>query len=99
LWLLIVKGFQIYLQVADPGTAYGAASSVLVFLVFLYLTSMGLIVGAMSAAVIVRRSRHRGRVKRQTAALRERQTAALRERLRPRVVAPTVLESGGLDHG
>lgn len=61
LWLLIVKGFQFYLQVANPGTAYGAASSVLVFLVFLYLTSMGLIVGAMSAAVIVRESRERGR--------------------------------------
>ena len=62
LWLLIVKGFQFYLHVANPGTAYGAASSVLVFLVFLYLTSMGLIVGAMSAAVTVRGSRARGRL-------------------------------------
>ena len=62
LWLLIVKGFQFYLQVANPGTAYGAASSVLVFLVFLYLTSMGLIVGAMVAAVTVRASRERGRL-------------------------------------
>ena len=60
LWLAIVKGFQLYLQVANPGTAYGAASSVLVFLVFLYLTSMGLIIGAMCAAVIVRESRERG---------------------------------------
>ena len=57
LWLVVVKGFQFYLQVANPGTAYGAASSVLVFLVFLYLSSMSLIIGAMSAAVIVRRSR------------------------------------------
>jgi len=62
LWLVIVKGFQFYLQVANPGTAYGAASSVLVFLVFLYLTSMGLIVGAMVAAVTVRASRARGRL-------------------------------------
>jgi membrane protein len=61
LWLLIVQGFQFYLSVANPGTAYGAASSVLVFLVFLYLTSMGLILGAMVAAVIVRRCRERGR--------------------------------------
>ncbi len=68
LWLVIVKGFQFYLQVANPGTAYGAASSVLVFLVFLYLTSMGLIVGAMVAAVIVRASRARGRLQQQTAA-------------------------------
>jgi membrane protein len=60
LWLLIVQGFQFYLRVANPGTAYGAASSVLVFLVFLYLTSMGLILGAMVAAVIVRRCRERG---------------------------------------
>jgi membrane protein len=57
IWFLVVKGFQIYLQIANPATAYGAASSVLVFLVFLYLTSMGLIVGAMSAAVIVRQAR------------------------------------------
>jgi uncharacterized BrkB/YihY/UPF0761 family membrane protein len=54
---MVVKGFQVYLQVANPGTAYGAASSVLVFLVFLYVSSMGLIVGAMCAAVIVRQSR------------------------------------------
>lgn len=60
LWLLIVQGFQFYLSIANPGTAYGAASSVLVFLVFLYLTSMGLILGAMVAAVIVRRCRERG---------------------------------------
>lgn len=62
-WLAIVRGFQVYLQVANPGTAYGAASSVLVFLVFLYLTSLGLIVGAMTAAIIVRGSRERGRMK------------------------------------
>jgi membrane protein len=60
LWLLIAQGFQLYLSVANPGTAYGAASSLLVFLVFLYLTSMGLILGAMVAAVIVRRCRERG---------------------------------------
>ena len=60
LWLLIVQGFQFYLSVANPGTAYGAASSLLVFLIFLYLTSMGLILGAMVAAVIVRRCREKG---------------------------------------
>lgn len=57
IWLAVVKGFQFYLQIANPGTAYGAASSVLVFLVFLYVSSLGLIVGAMIAAVSVRRSR------------------------------------------
>jgi membrane protein len=57
LWMMVVRGFQIYLQIAQPGTAYGAASSVLVFLVFLYLSSMALIIGAMVAAVLVRQSR------------------------------------------
>ena len=68
LWLAIVRGFQVYLQVANPGTAYGAASSVLVFLIFLYLTSMGLIIGAMVAAIVVRKSRERGRMKLEAAA-------------------------------
>ena len=68
IWLAIVRGFQVYLQVANPGTAYGAASSVLVFLIFLYLTSAGLIVGAMTAAIIVRGSRERGRMKLEAAA-------------------------------
>jgi membrane protein len=57
IWLIVVKGFEVYLQIANPGTAYGAASSVLVFLVFLFLTSLGLIVGAMTAAVMVRQAR------------------------------------------
>ena len=57
LWLIVVKGFQTYLHVANPGTAYGAASSVLVFLVFLYLSSMALIIGAMVAAVFFRQAR------------------------------------------
>jgi membrane protein len=59
IWLIVVKGFQVYLQVANPGTAYGVASSVLVFLVFLYVSSLGLIVGAMITAVVVRQARER----------------------------------------
>ena len=59
LWLIVGKGFQIYLQIANPGTAYGAASSLLVFLVFLYISSMGLILGALVAAVTVRQSLQR----------------------------------------
>jgi membrane protein len=54
IWLLLVKGFQVYLHFANPGSAYGAASSLLVFLVFLYLASIGLILGAMVTAVMVR---------------------------------------------
>jgi membrane protein len=57
LWFLEVRGFQIYLQFANPGTAYGAASSVLVFLVFLYVSAIVLILGGMIAAVIAREIR------------------------------------------
>jgi membrane protein len=89
LWLVVIKGFQVYLQIANPGTAYGAASSVLVFLVFLYLSSMGLIIGAMSAAVIVRQSRARGRAKLQM-------TATLHQHHAPqRAAAPAELQPGG----
>jgi membrane protein len=56
IWLLLVKGFQVYLHFTNPGSAYGAASSLLVFLVFLYLASIGLILGAMVTAVVVRNS-------------------------------------------
>ncbi len=66
LWLVVVKGFQFYLHIANPGTAYGAASSVLVFLVFLYLSSLVLIIGAMSSAVIVRESRERAQLQAMT---------------------------------
>ena len=93
LWLLVVQGFQLYLQLANPGTAYGAASSLLVFLIFLYLTSMGLIIGAMVAAVNVRRCRERGRVKLQVPA-----GGALS--IAPRSpAASSALESGGPGRG
>ena len=93
LWLLVVQGFQLYLQLANPGTAYGAASSLLVFLIFLYLTSMGLIIGAMVAAVNVRRCRERGRVKLQVPA-----GGALSLARRTPAVS-SALESGGPRHG
>ena len=57
LWFLEVRVFQFYLQFANPGTAYGAASSVLVFLVFLYVSAIVLIIGGMIAAVIAREIR------------------------------------------
>ena len=57
LWFLEVRAFQFYLQFANPGTAYGAASSVLVFLVFLYVSAIVLIIGGMIAAVIAREMR------------------------------------------
>lgn len=55
IWVALLKGFQIYLNVSNPGSAYGAASSVLLLLVFFYLTSLVLIGGAMASAVLGRR--------------------------------------------
>ena len=95
LWLLVVQGFQLYLQLANPGTAYGAASSVLVFLIFLYLTSMGLIIGAMVAAVTVRRCRERGRATRVLPA-----GAGMRTYRAPRqAIVRNALKSGSPRHG
>lgn len=93
LWLLLVQGFQLYLQIANPGTAYGVASSALVFLVFLFLTSMGLILGAMTAAVIVRRCRERAR-----ATLHVPSGAALYA-VQQQAVVRTELEPGGSRRG
>jgi membrane protein len=73
LWLAVVKGFQIYLQLAPPGTAYGAASGLLVFLVFLYVSAMVLIVGGMIAAVLAREMRDGPRPRVQSSARQGRQ--------------------------
>jgi membrane protein len=69
LWLAAVKSFQFYLQIANPATAYGAASSTLVFLVFLYVSAIVLIIGGMIAAVIAREVRE-GTILRSALALR-----------------------------
>lgn len=53
--VVLLKVFQIYLRVSNPGSAYGAASSVLLLLVFFYLMSLVLIGGAMVSAVLGRR--------------------------------------------
>lgn len=55
LWFLLVFGFSIYLQFANPGSAYGALGGLIVFLFFLYLTSIIFIIGAELNAVLARR--------------------------------------------
>jgi membrane protein len=55
LWYLLVRGFGLALDIIDPGSAYGAAGSLLVLLFFLYLSSLVFIAGAMLSAVIGRR--------------------------------------------
>lgn len=54
-WGLLVAGFSLYLTIASPGSAYGALSSVIVFLFFLYLTALILIAGAELNAALARR--------------------------------------------
>ncbi|HEU5432649.1 MAG TPA: YihY/virulence factor BrkB family protein [Thermomicrobiales bacterium] len=55
LWFAASKGFRLYLRVSDPGSAYGAANSVLILLAFLYVSSLIVIVGAMVTATLRRR--------------------------------------------
>ncbi|MEZ4521754.1 MAG: YihY/virulence factor BrkB family protein [Thermomicrobiales bacterium] len=54
-WGVLVLGFSIYLRFASPGSAYGALSGLIVFLFFLYLTSLLFLVGAELNAVLARR--------------------------------------------
>ena len=54
-WIAAVFGFQLYLRFADPGSAYGAFSSVIVFLFFLFITSVILLIGAQVNAILQKR--------------------------------------------
>lgn len=55
LWVIAVLGFKLYLALANPGSAYGAAGSVIVLLVFLYFTALIFILGAEVNAVLEHR--------------------------------------------
>lgn len=52
LWLVATAGFGIYLRFGNPGSAYGALGSVLVFLLYLYFTGAIFILGAELNAVL-----------------------------------------------
>ncbi len=54
-WGILVFGFSVYMQVANPGSAYGALGGMIVFLFFLYLTSLIFLIGAELNAVLARR--------------------------------------------
>jgi membrane protein len=54
-WGLLVLGFSLYMRFANPGSAYGALSGMIVFLFFLYLTALIFIAGAELNAVLARR--------------------------------------------
>ena len=52
LWLLATAGFGIYLQISNPGSAYGLVGSVLVLLFFLYMTGIVFLLGAELNALL-----------------------------------------------
>jgi membrane protein len=58
LWLAATWGFSLYLTFADPGSAYGVLGGILILLLFLYISSIVIIVGAEVNAVL--RSRYEG---------------------------------------
>lgn len=60
-WGILVFGFSLYLRFASPGSAYGALSGLIVFLFFLYLTSVIFLIGAELNAVLARRHDERYR--------------------------------------
>ena len=63
-WGILSLGFSLYLRFVSPGSAYGALSGLIVFLFFLYLTSLIFLIGAELNAVLARRhdSRYRAAI-------------------------------------
>ena len=55
LWVAALFGFRFYLSIASPSTTYGAFSSLIVVLFFLYITSVILLVGAEMNAILQKR--------------------------------------------
>jgi membrane protein len=55
LWVVSILGVKLYLKVADPGSAYGAAGSVIVLLFFFYVTGIVFILGAEINSILEKR--------------------------------------------
>lgn len=55
LWVVAVFGFQFYLALSDPGSAYGAFGGLIVFLFFLYISGLIFLLGAELNAVLQKR--------------------------------------------
>ncbi|HEX3723429.1 MAG TPA: YihY/virulence factor BrkB family protein [Nitrolancea sp.] len=55
LWFIAVLGFKLYVTLSNPGSAYGAAGSVIVLLFFLYVTGIIFILGAQVNAELGKR--------------------------------------------
>ena len=55
LWLLVVVGLRLYLRVSQPERLYGPLGTVIVLLLFFYLSGLAFLVGAELNAVLERR--------------------------------------------
>jgi len=55
LWLVATFGFSLYLNFSDPGSAYGILGGLVVLLLFLYVSSIVLLLGCEVNAVIDKR--------------------------------------------
>jgi membrane protein len=55
LWLIASFGFNIYLSVADPGSAYGVLGGIIALLLFLYISSIVIVVGGEINATLIHR--------------------------------------------
>lgn len=55
LWIAALFGFRYYLSLVSPGSTYGAFSSLIVVLFFLYITSVVLLIGAELNAILQKR--------------------------------------------
>jgi membrane protein len=84
-WLIAVWGFSLYLQFSDPGSAYGALGTMVVLLLFLYMSSIIVMTGAELNSVIDRH--HDPAVVETKAAHPESQTDPLTSQQRARELA------------
>ena len=55
LWIVAIFGFKLYLAISNPGSTYGAFGGLIVFLFFLYITSLIFIIGAELNATLENR--------------------------------------------
>ena len=84
-WLLAAWGFGVYLQFANPGSAYGALGTLIVLLFFLFISSVVLLTGAEVNAVLDKR--YNREVVREKAAHPDQQTDPAEAQARARELA------------
>jgi membrane protein len=105
LWLGASWGFGFYLDVSDPGTAYGTVGTVVVLLLFLYISSIVMLIGAevnavldkhFEPAVVLDKAAHPERQTEDYAEVRQRAIALLARQRRRGVSAGAGAQRGWL---